>query len=221
MADQEEDIALSEGEAALLGWFFEETLPVAVEAGAGDVVKGAGEGGEAWERLAGCLASMLRRRGAAAAPLMSSPAFLAVARVTAAENVAPEGGRPEAVRAAFAMSYVLLAQARAAGGLAALVRLAEHNTSASALLLSVQLREAAAARTPAELGAAVRPLEGERGRVGVPAAPDRCFRWGCSTSTRNGDRKLLRCGRCHRAAYCCKEHQAAAWPLHRLVCGQE
>ena len=31
---------------------------------------------------------------------------------------------------------------------------------------------------------------------------------------------ILRCGQCNNHFYCCKEHQKAHWPLHKLVCSK-
>ena len=31
-------------------------------------------------------------------------------------------------------------------------------------------------------------------------------------------RSLAKCGRCHGATYCCQEHQARHWPMHKKSC---
>ncbi len=47
-----------------------------------------------------------------------------------------------------------------------------------------------------------------------------CSRAGCGATTRGdgGGGKLKRCGRCGRAAYCCKAHQADDWARHKAEC---
>jgi len=32
------------------------------------------------------------------------------------------------------------------------------------------------------------------------------------------DTKLMQCGRCHEAAYCCRAHQRAQWKVHKKSC---
>lgn len=48
------------------------------------------------------------------------------------------------------------------------------------------------------------------------AIAPRCFTDGCDVQS-----SLLRCGRCHIARYCCKDHQKAAWvACHKVTCSQ-
>ena len=51
------------------------------------------------------------------------------------------------------------------------------------------------------------------------AAADRgCGGGGGGAAVTAAASAMPRCGRCGRAAYCCREHQAMQWPLHKKSC---
>ena len=51
----------------------------------------------------------------------------------------------------------------------------------------------------------------------ILAAEPRCEQCG-GTAKECGVPRLRYCGVCRGVAYCCKEHQIADWPKHRLTC---
>jgi hypothetical protein len=65
---------------------------------------------------------------------------------------------------------------------------------------------------------ALRRIRGEAGEPQPDAMTEAEVAKACGWC---GEVGASRCSKCHEMWYCCREHQAKHWGLHKLVCGKE
>jgi hypothetical protein len=191
-------------------------------------------------------AEMRRAAGMACAVLATQPgehgaAFCADAcgaglvqhLVTAAARAARPAGGPGGADSTPCLSAMRALAALAASAPAAACTAAACGAHA---LVDAYQRTQAFADAPAERAEAAVLMAGrlhalaashEEGRAGCCATTDgcelllmsdrRCCLRGCAAVATDAA-PLKRCSGCRRAAFCCAEHQAQAWPRHKAAC---
>ena len=109
-------------------------------------------------------------------------------------------------------------RARACGAPALLRELLEHACSADANETTrTMVLQAASLPSEAEDDAAASVPPDDWEAYAMSGA--RCGHAGCGAEQCPDGSALKRCSRCRAAAYCCAEHQHAAWRTHKRICG--